>query len=97
MEEEGAHYESAAAIDGAGDWLMMLFAVFDLIGIEAAVVVGAGEDAEGAVGFIGAVQVNSQSEHVFQDGHGWLDVMDAGFEGPWTVAVDVEAFADCDG
>jgi hypothetical protein len=68
-----------------------------LCGGQAAKAVGSGKHAKSAVRFVTIVQVYSDREHALQNRDRRLDVMDAGFPGPGSVARHFRAIGDADG
>jgi hypothetical protein len=97
VEGEGAHEEDSAGVAGGGDFGEVLAEVVDFVGGEDTAIVSAGEEADGAVVAEAVVEVEAEGEHGFEDVARGLDVGDAFFEGPGSVAGKVVAGVDGDG
>lgn len=97
MQEQGAHEERVTGAHSAGDAALRRLNGLNLLSGEASVKMRGGDDAHGAIVVGTRVKVKTYGEHLFQDGGGGLDVLDAVFDGPGAEAGKVELTVDGDG
>ena len=97
MKKQRSHEESPAGAYFTEMFRGMLAEGRDLAFRDAALKVGAGDDAEGTILCLAGVEMQANGQHIFEYVGGRLDVEDAGFGGPWAEALSFYATPDGDG
>lgn len=97
MQEQRTHEQGITSL-GCAEKLRRLGAPgLDLFLRQAAMAVRSGQHAKGAVGGIGMIQVQAQSEHLLEQGRGWLHVRNSLLHAPRTESWHLRLFSDREG
>jgi hypothetical protein len=96
VKQQWPHHHGTATLHVAGNGCLMLFPILDLTRIQAAVFMCARKHTQRAVGLIGVVQMQTQSQHIFQHLDRRLHVMNARLDGPRTISFNVNSLSNSD-